>query len=669
MTKSQPHDDLEPVCNIVTPVGMLGYGLKEEQTADALERLLPNGAPTAIILDSGSTDSGPEKLALGKMSLPRSSYVKDLTKLLRLAVRFGVPLLFSSAGGDGSDEHVRELVGVIEEIAAMEGNEHYKLKTIALFSGIDKSLVLERLRAGAISGCGKPVPALTEDDIALAPRIVAQMGPEPFIDAMKANPDFNVIVGGRAYDPSPYVAFAAFARRKQLEGKDTALPESQKMWGALTHFGKLMECGGQCATPKSHGASVCLYADGTFDISPSEPTARCTPITVAAHTLYEKTRPDILSGPGGYLDLTASTYEQLEDGRTCRVRGGLFKFSRDLGKPYQVKLEGASIAGYRSMYMGSLKDPILINELDGFLEQVKLYATTQHEGNEGEWELDFHVYGENQVSALPESAGQPSEIFLIGEALATTQALATSIVSTARVATIHGSYPGQKATSGNFAYGHGGKLEVELGPCAQFSIYHLMDLNEGEERLRIDGNDTSLFSQDISIIGRGEERKRSSNGVIPPPNSATKPAVKRSLYDWTSRSSKKRPRSEQDLPAVLGDVARILRSKNAGPFEITFDVMFDRKEIYELVKNSNILNSTAVAKLVGVQEEDIVWCGFYDQALGFKVTIPRLRRNKPVASGGFMENDVQASQKYIGLLNMKLPDIFVQSWKELSEHC
>jgi hypothetical protein len=114
---------LTPVCNIVTPVGMLGYGFNEEETVEQLEHFVRTGLPTAIILDAGSTDSGPSKLALGAMTAPRQSYVRDLTKLLKLVEQFKVPLIFSSAGGDGSDDHVKEMVKVIEEICATSGNE------------------------------------------------------------------------------------------------------------------------------------------------------------------------------------------------------------------------------------------------------------------------------------------------------------------------------------------------------------------------------------------------------------------------------------------------------------------------------------------------------------------------------------------------------------------
>ena len=112
------------ICHIVTPVGNLGYGFDEALTAHELSHLVPSGIPTAIILGSGSTDSGPEKLALGTMTCPRSAYINDLTKLLRLVHTFRVPLIFGSAGGDGSDEHVKLMREICEEIVAAEGNRY-----------------------------------------------------------------------------------------------------------------------------------------------------------------------------------------------------------------------------------------------------------------------------------------------------------------------------------------------------------------------------------------------------------------------------------------------------------------------------------------------------------------------------------------------------------------
>jgi hypothetical protein len=46
----------------------------------------------------------------------------------------------------------------------------------------------------------------------------------------------------------------------------------------------------------------------------------------------------------------------LEDGRSVRVSGGRFHFSKDEDVPYTVKLEGAEIVGYRAQMMGSFRD-------------------------------------------------------------------------------------------------------------------------------------------------------------------------------------------------------------------------------------------------------------------------------------------------------------------------
>jgi hypothetical protein len=293
----------------------------------------------------------------------------------------------------------------------------------------------------------------------------------------------------------------------------------------------------------------------------------------------------------------------------------------------------------------------LIRQLDDVLKRIKNYVVQQHRDVKGTWDLDWHIYGQNQTT----TDGRPAEILLIGEALGSTKELANSVASAARIATIHGSYPDQKATSGNLAYGIGGKLESELGPCAQFSIYHLVELEEGEERLRLNDTSNALYRQQILNLGQGK----------PQPSLARPPAMLPAKMEPPAMHVTPTKMKYPAQPKTLGDVARVLRSKTAGPWEITFDVMFDTEAIFQLVKSTNFLNAAVLAELNGIREEEVVWSGFFDQALAYKGTIPRLQRGKPAANGGFMENDVHGSQKYIGLLTLPLPEEFINKWGAL----
>jgi hypothetical protein len=69
-------------------------------------------------------------------------------------------------------------------------------------------------------------------------------------------------------------------------------------------MGKIMECGALCALPKGKTIIAHIQKDN-FVLTPMNPIERCTPLSVCAHTMYEKTRPDLLAGPGGLLDLVS----------------------------------------------------------------------------------------------------------------------------------------------------------------------------------------------------------------------------------------------------------------------------------------------------------------------------------------------------------------------------
>ena len=653
---------LRTLCHIVTPVGMLGYGFDAEYLGQGLESL-SRSAPIAIILDSGSTDSGPQKLALGSMTCPRSAYKDDLRKLMVALISFKVPLIIGSAGGDGTDAHVDEIVHIVEEIHE-EFVNFPQLKTVAVYSEVSKALVRRRLKDGHIQGCGSSVPDLAEEDIESSTVIVGQMGPEPLLDAMVANPDFDLLIAGRCYDPAPYVAFCAFIA---LRGERPLTSLGDDILGGYTHMGKIMECGGLCSVPKTQSAIATVYENGVFDIVPIPSTSRCTPQSVAAHTFYEKSRPDILNGPGGWLELTHSLYEQLADERSVRVSGSTFHFSRSSGHQYTLKLEAAKLTGWRTIFIGSFRDLILIDQLDQMLERVKEYARSVQRDIKERWDLGFHVYGRPPDGKVV--AG--TEIMIVGEVTAESQNIATSVASAARIACVHGPYPGQKATSGNFAMAIGGPLLIETGQCSEFSMYHLLDLFEGEERARPrrdpdaigDKSETmeSILKWEAKYIGAG----KAANSGLPGDECGFSHSPSRTVSqkgrDWNRKQKQELINGRHDpvaevLKGRLGQVASIVRSKNSGPFEITFDVFFSDDSTYHKVKASGILGRREISNLYNVSEDEVVWCGFFDQALGFKATIPRKRNGRNAAAGGFMEDDIHASTQHMPLMLLPLPE-------------
>lgn len=99
----------------------------------------------------------------------------------------------------------------------------------------------------------------------------------------------------------------------------------------------------------------------------------------------------------------------------------------------------------------------------------------------------------------------------------------------------------------------------------------------------------------------------------------------------------------------LYDVARILRSKNSGPFELTFDIIFDDKEAYEKVKKSRLIQEETISRIYRVEEDRIKSIVFFDQALGIKVTIAR-----DISSGTIGDRDVYGAQQHAPLMNLEV---------------
>lgn len=103
---------------------------------------------------------------------------------------------------------------------------------------------------------------------------------------------------------------------------------------------------------------------------------------------------------------------------------------------------------------------------------------------------------------------------------------------------------------------------------------------------------------------------------------------------------------------TLRHLAKVVRSKNSGPFEITFDVIFDTQECYLKVKQSGVLNESLVCQLYGITPDEIVTLMFFDPARAFKLTLKRAW-----AQGTVGERDTFGAQQHAPLLSVEIPGI------------
>jgi len=98
-----------------------------------------------------------------------------------------------------------------------------------------------------------------------------------------------------------------------------------------------------------------------------------------------------------------ATYDQLDDGRTVRVAGSHFVPS----PRYQVKLEGVKQLGFRTIFIGGIRDPTLIAGIDAFLESCKKRLIAQGfpeiAAKPDDYHMHFHVYGKNATMGPLES--------------------------------------------------------------------------------------------------------------------------------------------------------------------------------------------------------------------------------------------------------------------------
>lgn len=456
----------QPV-GVIFPTGMLGGGFSRDMVHAGIKM----GA-TAIAVDGGSTDSGPYYLGRATPKTTAAALERDLRTLLLEARQAGIPLLVGSCGTSGTDSGVDWVAEMARRIAR---EENLSFRLACIYSEQSPDDIVKALNDGRVQAL-PPSGPLDEATIRSCAHIVGVMGHEPFVTAMRAGAD--VILAGRATDTSMVAALALMR----------GLPP-----GPAWHAAKTVECAGLCTTPYRGSASsdpVYVVIDpGGFTVTPLNPEAACTPMSVAAHMLYENADPIALREPPGMLDTSTARYIPLTE-RTVRVEG-----SRFYAASPTVKLEGSALAGYETISLVGISDPDVLAQLDLWISTFTGYLHERIESvlglNRSQYAFTLRAYGANAVlgALQPANGAAPREVGILLKVRAKDQQTATAIAKLANPAMLHLPLPGMTMMP-SYAFATS-PPEIERGPAYEFVLNHVVAVETGEELFRTVFSDVS----------------------------------------------------------------------------------------------------------------------------------------------------------------------------------
>lgn len=430
---------------IVALNGLLGYGYSEEALNHAFSEKVDY-----LGVDAGSTDPGPYYLGSGKSFTDRSAVKRDVALALPKALEHKAPFIIGTAGGAGSERHVKWLKEIILEIAK-EKNLSFKLGTV--FSDVSKDYVLEKYDEDRIINMSDEMP-LSHEAIQNSTTIVSQIGIAPIIELLQQNAD--VIVCGRACDTSIYAAPCIF------NGYDE---------GLSFHMAKIMECGAMCSEPVAAADVMQGYMyDDYFELRPANPMRRCTVDRVAAHTLYEQSNPYLIFEPDGACDLTKSKFTQIDE-RTVRVTGSVFREAKEK----TLKLEGVRCAGYRTICPATIHDSETIKNIDNIIDIVTRFVKDNTKDTLPPDSYTIH---------FKRNGGGYSSMGIIMDIVGQTQEIADTVCALVRSRMLHCDYEGRKSTAGNLAFPFS-PSDIHVGAVYEFSVFHLAKVDSLLETSRI----------------------------------------------------------------------------------------------------------------------------------------------------------------------------------------
>ncbi|MFF1607580.1 acyclic terpene utilization AtuA family protein [Amycolatopsis sp. NPDC058278] len=441
---------------ILTPSGMLGAGWDHA----TIERGIALGADV-ISIDAGSTDSGPYYLGSSSPKTTAKAVARDLRSLFTAAAGAGIPVIVGSCGTSGTDRGVDWVAGIAADVLAEEGLD---LKVARIYSEQNAADLKEHLDAGRIHPLA-PLGELTAETLESCTHIVGAMGHEPIVEALRAGA--QVVLAGRATDTA---VAAAYPLMKGMPA------------GPTWHAAKIVECGGQCTgNPRAGGVLATIDAGG-FTIEPLDPEVSCTPISVAAHMLYESANPFEMREPAGTLDVRNARYTAVDD-RIVRVEGSEFH----VADQYTIKLEGARITGCETMSFSAIRDPLILADIDAWARLMRTMITQRVrqtlELADHEYAFDLRLYGHNAVlDGLEPESGPPREVGVMLLVNAPDQATATAVAKVANPLMLHLPTPGMDyLPSLAFPFS---PAEIERGAAYEFVLNHVVDCADPADLFR-----------------------------------------------------------------------------------------------------------------------------------------------------------------------------------------
>lgn len=436
----------EAPLRVLAASGQLGLGIPRTAFEAGVCR-----NPHVIAADMGSVDPGPFYLGSGEMAASASMARRDLALVLKAARDLDVPLLIGSAGTAGCASQLSQVEHLLRDVAR-ELELYFRLATIA--ADIPRSMVKEAATEGRLTSIG-PIEADIDGSVA----VVGQMGQRAFASALQAGAD--VVLAGRACDTAPFAVVPVLL----------GYPK-----GPAVHMAKILECTSLCCEPGGRDAMLATLQGDGFILESMNPERAATPLSVAAHALYEQADPTRVFEPEGHVDLSGATYRAV-DSRRVEVGGAVWQ---DAATP-SVKVEAARFEGHRVVMLAGVADPGMIEASEDILSEVReAVADLVPSSEEARWSLSFRRYGIDGVldwPAAPETV--PREIFILGECIARDAETARTVAAVARQQLLHWGFPGRTCTGGNLAFPVT-PPELDAGPAYAFSLYHILRLESWE---------------------------------------------------------------------------------------------------------------------------------------------------------------------------------------------